>query len=108
LNVQSPGNMSYADGVALRDYTIEWSYGPTGLVQSVVEQPRTTEEKATYYSYTRGDKYVDYQTGPSISTSTNLKSSTPLSLMQIRIRQPIDIPRKKDFSMSIEKIQKES
>jgi len=42
------------NGVSTRDYVVEWSYTTMNQICCVVEQPGTSDEKATRYTYTKG------------------------------------------------------
>ena len=44
----------YVDGELTRTYVIEWTYTPTGLVETCTEQSGCPEEKRTCYAYTHG------------------------------------------------------
>jgi RHS repeat-associated protein len=42
------------NGSIIREYVVEWTYTPMDQVSSLIEQPGTSEEKVTRYTYTKG------------------------------------------------------
>jgi RHS repeat-associated protein len=42
------------NGSVIREYIVEWTYTPMDRVSSLIEQPGTSEEKVTRYTYTKG------------------------------------------------------